>query len=309
MTFFWRWDSTTTPGDYDLHLWTIPTEFRCSMVLFLTLIATSRLQTRWRLTYVIALMTYCIATNRRDVMLFLAGMLLAEIDMIRTATHSTALPTATAPREVLCRKYNYLQPAILFVMGLFLASSPVIEAPLTPGYRSLCTLLSWLPSSGDFLGYPGSLLQCIGGILITWSVATSAPSSFIASVFTNPVAQYLGRISYALYLVHGNVLKSLLYTLMPTIAFHNRRVRIGRSIRYSGYGWHDAAIRGSMANGHAYRVTRNDLDGRLVLESRRHACRPLCEVAGRASECGGMGPATAERRRKESLKRPTRRTN
>lgn len=45
MTFFWRWDSTTTPGDYDLHLWTIPTEFRCSMVLFLTLIATSRLRT------------------------------------------------------------------------------------------------------------------------------------------------------------------------------------------------------------------------------------------------------------------------
>lgn len=218
MTFFWRWDSTTTPGDYDLHLWTIPTEFRCSLVLFLTLIATSRLQTRWRLTYVIAFITYCVATDRRDVMLFLSGMLLAEIDLIRTATHSTFLPTSTTPRKAPSGKYNYLQPAILFIVGLFLASSPIIEAPLTPGYRSLCALLSWLPSSGDFLGYPGSVLQCIGGILITWSVANSASSSFIASVFTNPVAQYLGHISYALYLVHGNVLKSVLYTLMPTIA-------------------------------------------------------------------------------------------
>lgn len=106
----------------------------------------------------------------------------AERDAFNDTTNLDRSQRSPMPKD------NYLQPTILFVMGLFLASSPVIQAPLTPGYRSLCTLLSWLPSSGDFLGYPGSLLQCLGGILITWSVANSAPSSFIASVFSNPVA-------------------------------------------------------------------------------------------------------------------------
>ena len=216
MTYFWRWDSTTTPRDYDLHLWTIPTEFRCSLVLFLTIMATSRLRTRWRLSYVVTFIVYCIATNRRDVLLFLSGMLLAEIDLIRIAQFPIlVLPLASAG---LVSKYDHLLPPLLFIMGLFFASSPVIEASLTPGYRTLCSLISRLPSSGDFLGYPGSLLQCLGAVLITWSVANSPPTTAIARIFTNPGAQYLGSISYALYLVHGNVLKSILYSLMPTIA-------------------------------------------------------------------------------------------
>lgn len=33
----------------------------------------------------------------------------------------------------------------------------------------------------------------------------------------NPFAQYLGQISYALYVVHGFVLRSLLYSIMPGI--------------------------------------------------------------------------------------------
>ena len=216
MTYFWRWDSTTTPGDYDLHLWTIPTEFRCSLVLFLTITATSRLRTRWRLSYIVTFIVYCIATNRRDVLLFLSGMLLAEIDLIRTARSPILLlPLAS---DGLASKYEHLLPPLLFTMGLFFASSPVIEAPLTPGYRTLCALISRLPSSGDFLGYPGSLLQCLGAVLITWSVANSPSTTAIARIFTNPVPQYLGSISFALYLVHGNVLKSILYSLMPTIA-------------------------------------------------------------------------------------------
>jgi peptidoglycan/LPS O-acetylase OafA/YrhL len=218
MTFLWRWDSTTTPGDYDLHLWTIPTEYRCSMVLFLTLIATSPLRTRWRISYVVTFMTYCIATNRRDVLLFLSGVLIAEIDLIRTARHTAILPPVNVSAKISYQKCSYLQLPISFTVGLFLASSPVIEAPSTTGYRTLLPLLSPLPSSGDFLGYPGSLLQCIGAILVTWSVTHSNPSSFTTRLFTNSVAQHLGSISYGLYLVHGNLLKSLLYALTPTIA-------------------------------------------------------------------------------------------
>ena len=216
MTYFWRWDSTTTPGDYDLHLWTIPMEFRCSMVLFLTLMATSRLRTKWRLSYVVTLIIYCIATNRRDILLFLCGMGLAEIDFMRTV-ESPTMPSFLAPPRSTAKDSHWLPP-LLFTTGLFLASSPVIEASSTPGYRTLCALISRLPSSGDFLGYPGSLLQCLGAVLITWSVANSPATTVVARIFTNPISQYLGSISYALYLVHGNVLKSILYSLMPTIA-------------------------------------------------------------------------------------------
>ena len=286
MTYFWRWKSTTTPGDYNLHLRTIPTEFRCSMVLFLSLIATSRLQTRWRLSYLLTFITYCIATNRRHAVLFLSSMLLAEIDLIQSDRISAALPFSNAPHRMPGHNYNRLIPPILFTLGLFLVSSPVIEAPLTPGYRTLCAILSPIPPSSNFLGYPGSLLQCLGAILITWSVANSNPSSFVASFFTNPVAQYLGSISYALYIVHGNVLNSLLYALMPTIAStaggfgtmnpFGTLVTVGTMPKFVAAWLMGMAI--------ALPVTVWTAD--LFWKGRRCASRGAWEAAGRKSECG-----------------------
>ena len=207
MTYSWRWDMNTTPGDYDLHLWTIPTEFRASMVLFLTLIATSRLRQKWRFVYLAIFGAYCIGTNRRDVLLFLAGMFLAEIDLIRQERRLT-LAIRPARRSTLF----WLCP---FILGLYLICIPPIGAEFMFGFRTLVRWTNHLPHDGEFFGYQGAILQCFGAALITW---TAANSTFLAPLFTNPVSQYLGQISYALYLVHGNVLKSLFYSVIQWIA-------------------------------------------------------------------------------------------
>jgi len=209
MSNFWQWDVVIGPGIYDGHLWTIPVELRCSMVLFLTLIATSHLRQKVRFSYVLLFIAYCVATERRDIMLFLCGMLMAEIDLLYRAIDAS---NGRQPSRWNLRKV--LSPA-LFLLGLFLAGLPSSGGPETPGYRTLVAMTSRFPSGGGFLDKPGSIIECAGAVLIVWSVTIATSTSSLTSLFMSVPAQYLGSISFALYLVHGCVLRSLHYSIMP----------------------------------------------------------------------------------------------
>ncbi|KAL2369735.1 acyltransferase [Blastomyces gilchristii SLH14081] len=229
---------------YNPHLWTIPVEFRCSMVLFLTIICVSRFRTWIRLTLVSGLLYYCIRWGRWDLVLFLSGMLMAEVDIIHGLWEdrlpilltSTPIPLEnqherepshdgtnnsnniesaqyTTPTSDSCftrhRSPHRLLWVTLFIIGLFIGSSPNSAPQHTPFYRTLASTLT--PSTYP---EPHRFLQSLGAIMIVWSINRSAD---LQKLFTNALAQYLGRVSYAFYIVHGPILHSLGYALMPNI--------------------------------------------------------------------------------------------
>lgn len=200
---------------YDDHQWTIPREFQSSMVIFATLITTSRMRSIFRIPAVVALACYAVYTSRLYISLFFAGMALAELDLVRQRLHSHAresLPEYADEKAAQTFGVNLRVPDFvsrvfwisLFTLGVFMISSPQ-EIQQTPNFLP-SLLRQWGIEEVD------DTLLLIGSICVVWSVA-ACPS--LAPLFNNPVVCYLGKISYALYLVHGTVIKSLGYALLP----------------------------------------------------------------------------------------------
>lgn len=202
-------------NNYNPHLWTIPVEFRCSIVLFLTTLATSRLVPKVRIPLVIALVWFCMRYGRWDVVLFLAGMLMAELDLINGTwerptsatedkTHIRLRPGGKIIASISRRRLWITT----FIIGLYIGSTPNIGYKWTPGYRWLWRL------TPKTYPEPHRFPQTIGAALIVFSI-NHCPD--IQKLFTNPLSQYLGKISFAFYIVHGPILHSLGYSIMPSI--------------------------------------------------------------------------------------------
>ena len=210
MLYPWTWQDTWQ--NYDLHLWTIPTEFRGSMLLFLIHCAVARLRLAFRVAVLATLVAYSAYTDAEQIVLFLVGMLVAQVDVIlrgptKTEPWSPLIPVNEVGRAA--AYYKRVGWIAVFVAGLFLASTPTDYAENSTGYAFLVTIFvpQWYRSHRYFW-------QSIGAVLLVWSVSHSED---IKPIFTNPFAQYLGKISYALYIVHGNILRCVLYAVMPTI--------------------------------------------------------------------------------------------
>lgn len=56
--------------------------------------------------------------------------------------------------------------------------------------------------------------HCIGAILAVYATSSTSTNA-IRCLFDNPVSVYLGKLSYALYLVHGPVVHMLGFWLVP----------------------------------------------------------------------------------------------
>lgn len=202
-------------NNYNPHLWTIPVEFRCSIVLFLTTLATSRLRSTVRIPLVVTLVWFCMRYGRWDVVLFLAGMLMAETDLINgtwerpanSIDEKTTIRLRPGGKVIASVPRRPLWIA-LFILGLYFGSTPNIGYKWTPGYRWLWSL------TPKTYPEPHRFPQTIGAVLIVFSINHS-PS--IQKLFTHPLSQYLGKISFAFYIVHGPILHALGYSLMPTI--------------------------------------------------------------------------------------------
>jgi peptidoglycan/LPS O-acetylase OafA/YrhL len=188
MIYPFHWASASTP--YDPHLWTIPTEFQGSMLLFFVTIGVWNVRTFVRLGFVGALILYCGYHGQNDILLFFGGMFLAEVDLILREDEGRV------------KRYRYFW-LILFTIGLYLAGMTSWDPEITPGYQTLMWLV---PNSYRW--------HSLGCFMLVWSVRNSHD---IQIAFTNRFAQYLGKISYSLYIVHGNVRRIITYSMMPTL--------------------------------------------------------------------------------------------
>ncbi|KAL1966430.1 hypothetical protein VTN77DRAFT_4572 [Rasamsonia byssochlamydoides] len=206
------WDWSLYYNNYNPHLWTIPVEFRSSMVLFMTILATSRFKTKVRMGLVAALIWFCVRWGRWDVVLFLCGMFMAELDLINGVwSHPTLAeekPDHPGPIKRFFRRYERTLWIFIFIVGLYIGSSPNTGVKYTPGYMWLGRI------TPKTYPEPHRFPQTIGAVLIVHSINNSPP---IQKLFTNSISQYLGKISYAFYIVHGPILHSLGYSIMPSI--------------------------------------------------------------------------------------------
>jgi peptidoglycan/LPS O-acetylase OafA/YrhL len=226
----WRWLDIWNPQNhlYDVHLWTLPVEFRSSVILFMALVAFARTRPRIRLGMLFGCIVYCHYTNAWEGWLFFAGSLLAQLKMLQEEANSSSPPFSISEINGNLKEEKLEKPTskrdharlVMFVAGLYLLSSPDImfypsETPsesstvsCAPGY---CILSSLLPKGWP---EPFRFPHCIGAFLAVYATSSSHIST-LRSLFDNSFSVYLGKISFALYLVHGPVVHMLGFWLVP----------------------------------------------------------------------------------------------
>ncbi|KAJ0122332.1 hard surface induced protein 3 [Diaporthe amygdali] len=184
---------------YDANQWTLPIEFNTSMVVFMFLAAFSRVKNRVRMTFAFVLTVYFeYFWSYWALFLFLAGMLICdvhfEIDNMRAQSAKTMMSEEVAvlpiwarvPQGIFSRIFNKIASSrilgritsiSLFILGLYWLSAPELN-----------------------------YITHMGAVTLVFAVDHAI---YLQIIFTNPVSQYLGKISYSLYLIHGPLLWTL----------------------------------------------------------------------------------------------------
>ncbi|KAF3761587.1 hypothetical protein M406DRAFT_353173 [Cryphonectria parasitica EP155] len=191
---------------YGQHLWVVAYEFRCSLVLAAIMAVTLRMESALkRAALVVGVIVYCAVWERGDIVLFLAGHMLAlhqeagrlhdfedDGDGKRGEGVDGLLAHAAAcdvdrPRS--------LPVYVAWLGSLWLLSFPSYdEAQDIPGFQLLAAT-----------GISKELWHSIGAVLLVWSLGRLR---LVRSLLRADPVQYLGHISLALYLIHEPVLQS-----------------------------------------------------------------------------------------------------
>lgn len=184
---------------YNPHTWSIPVEFKGSIVIYTSLMAFSRCTRNARLWCEAGLIYYFMwIADGAFFAMFMGGMMLCDLEML-------------AAKDELPSWISHLKrsdPAIwyvLFVVSLLLGGAPSHDLSMealkaSPGWRHLAFLkpqavfdFKWF-----FLFWASMFL-----------VASVPRIPLLKRFFESRFCRYLGRISYMFYLVHGPVMWTL----------------------------------------------------------------------------------------------------
>ncbi|KAH8601694.1 acyltransferase 3 [Bisporella sp. PMI_857] len=200
LTNVWNWQQRKTT--YDSSLWTIPVQFRASIAIFVILLGTSRLQSSVRKYFLVLLFVYWMLHGQWEVSTFLGGMFLAERDIEQIA--SLSLGHHDGIYEKRRGGVTYLRKCFLLfclLVALHLGSFPQVSAEKAPGFMWLAQLSE---NDNNWKAYSALLL-----------IYTLGRSPSLQKLFLTSFAQYLGKISFSIYLVHGPMLQTFGYALVP----------------------------------------------------------------------------------------------
>ncbi|POS76397.1 hard surface induced protein 3 [Diaporthe helianthi] len=188
---------------YDPNLWTLPIEFNSSMVVFMFLAAFSRVRNRVRMAFAFALLVYFeYFWAYWALFLFLSGMLICDLHFEIDDYHAQSAKRGTSGDGAVLPLWTRVPHGIVSKIARTLLGSRFLGR--ITGI-SLFILALWLLSLYE--QEPIDTFHThLGAILIVF-VVDHAP--FLQIIFTNSFSQYLGRISYSLYLVHGPLLWTL----------------------------------------------------------------------------------------------------
>jgi peptidoglycan/LPS O-acetylase OafA/YrhL len=198
LLYTWRWDYF----EYGLgHLWTIPIEFAGSILLFATVIGLSRARTSVRLVILVLLIIHSLLSGRWAAAEFLAGTLIAEVETIMAESPSEA-STKTPRPQVLIQvreKLNIIFWSIALVFAIWVSGWSTYAIDKNPGLAYLYPMIPavYFNRGTDIVL---SFWFAFSGTIIVWSLFRIP---ILQQPFTTRPIQYLGDISYSIYILHG----------------------------------------------------------------------------------------------------------
>jgi peptidoglycan/LPS O-acetylase OafA/YrhL len=184
---------------YNYHTWTIPLEYKGSIIIYTSLTIFATLSKNARLLYQMGLVFYFLyIVDAWWAACFVAGMLLCDLDLLAQAKQLPSFFT-------IFEKRKRTVFALLFICGMYLGGIPTegndMEAlQKSPGWYYLSYLKPAVCSA------PKSFFLTVASVMI---VASVSHLSWLKKFFELSFIQHLGRVSYAFYLVHGPILDSV----------------------------------------------------------------------------------------------------
>ncbi|KAF2092598.1 hypothetical protein NA57DRAFT_49888 [Rhizodiscina lignyota] len=216
-------------GSRYLHiLWTIPTEFRASMLVYAFLAASMRMSSTTRMTlclFCIVLSYYWMAVYAA---MFLSGVFLAELSLNRKSDTPPSSPAdppkiAEKPEErrptSLLKKVGY---SIAILVALFLLSAPT-EEPWT-WYYPWSFIKPYMPQQfNQNFELKKQFWPSLGAPMLIWALDSWHT---LQIPFNWEFSQYLGEISFGIYLMHIPVI----FTLGRNVLEPMRKAYLGDSL-------------------------------------------------------------------------------
>jgi peptidoglycan/LPS O-acetylase OafA/YrhL len=201
--------------------WTIPVEIRGSMKTYLTLLALSNARETARLSIIGLLCVRSWWNGTPEFMAFFAGVLLAELDasaFLKQHEIWNHLPVScrnywgSSGSKTSLMRLSTLAKYCVFGVGIYLVCLPIriqsdgsIDANFPPDwfFLDLFPPLPWWSTETTMRTW-----HTFGAILVVGSMRVSPR---LRAPFETRVAQFLGRISFSLYLCHQTVLRIMLH--------------------------------------------------------------------------------------------------
>lgn len=221
-TFYpFDWNNTSQNSPWAYQTWTIPVEFRCSMVLFLIQAAFARFTSRARLTLVAIIGSLMMLFWRWEVFLYIGGSFFAELDLIQDEREAQSLPSAhdpekesslITPTSSTSRSKSTFLPWLILLFSLFAISTPGGKDETDAWWVHF--FWNFVPPTYKFGG--SSFWDTVGTFTLLWAMR-NLPS--VQRFWSRPFWLYLGKISFSLYLTHTIALKMFLYPLLPYVWF------------------------------------------------------------------------------------------
>lgn len=193
---------------YEIVCWSLPVEFLGSLLVFACTLALAQSSTAFRSIALMTMMLSWMYIGAVEQMLFTAGMVCADIHYYHTPvkSHPPLQPSppdrdnapASKPRCTLRRNFDFM--AVFFVvLWLITMPEPAEYGAITPGYRTLSryTPLIYRAAVNHSMFFP-----CIGAVSLVALIDLAGEGSWLQWMFNTRVAQWLGKISFSLYLCH-----------------------------------------------------------------------------------------------------------
>lgn len=185
-------------------LWTMPLEFRGSLIVYITVLGLAFWRPQLRRIALALLTAYWFYFGLWDIFAFLSGLYLAEMRILSSNPtdddytlpfHGKAFPTFN---------FKGIDPGMIrtifcFTFGLWLVCLSD-DGFLPPGYQFLKLVESsrW---EGDW-AIVSKIWKTTGSLLVVYAISKS---SILQRPLDSRPVQYLGKISFSLYLVHQSV--------------------------------------------------------------------------------------------------------
>ncbi|OAP57963.1 hypothetical protein AYL99_07053 [Fonsecaea erecta] len=225
-----------TPGAvypyHDQHLWSILAELKGSIFLYMILMGTAQCQKYIRLAGLCIMTFMFFLWNHWEIWVYIIGAVVAQIDLLLTEREQeqklTLVPTRLPPSPPHSPKPDYKPPpswsdyvstppkgwlrglrVFGFLLAFYFLSYPIDGSrDYAPGYMTLNKLIpEWMDRKDKF--YPN-----IGtGMLLLLLARANPDASIWRRLLNSSLAQYLGKISFGLYLVHGPILHAVGYMI------------------------------------------------------------------------------------------------